>query len=336
MTTMSRDWTCNQRLLKFLRDIDLLDDVPDDEPIPGTVLARRCCPLHDGADNRQAFLIYADGYTCQTHECHKNSEFGPNLFGLIRHLVYRATGKVMPFREAIQHAERHKASLTALIPEGVRYRGRNTPFRPAVKYTAEELAACLRIPDDYYLSRGYRPETLQDFGVGTCVMQLPDGKNLLGWSVIPVQDGPPLRPKVVGYTARNPHWAEGDRYPRWLHAFKRASYVFNQPNAVLWGGTLVICEGPGDAMRCYEAGFKRAVATFGASLSGEQMAILFGPITMSEKVYIAADADEAGRKFAESVFARIKGVSKAEIIYPIAGCKDFGEMTAEQIRSMLG
>src|SRR5689334_1099355 len=108
MPTMSRDWTRNQRLLKFLREIDLLDEVPDEEPMAGTVLSRRCCPLHDGADNPLAFLVYSDGYACQTHQCHKNNEFGPNHFGLIRHLVFRATGKVMNFREAIRHAEANK------------------------------------------------------------------------------------------------------------------------------------------------------------------------------------------------------------------------------------
>ena len=337
MITMSRDWTRNRRLLNFLHDIGLLDDLPDNEPAPRTVLARRCCPLHDGADNPLAFLLYADGFACQTHQCHKNKEFGPNLFGLIRYLVYRATRRVMTFREAIQYAERHKGQLAALIPEGVRYKGRNTPSRPPVSYTAEELAACLHIPDDYFLSRGYRPETLNTFGVGTCVRQLPDGKNLQGWSVLPVTDaGGTSDRSVVGYTARNPAWVQGGTHPKWVHGVAKSQFLFNYAVAKFGTGPFVICEGPGDAMRWFEAGFPRAVAVMGASISADQMGLLFGPITLAPRVYIAADADEVGREFAELLFAQIRGVCKAEIVHPIKGAKDFGDMTAKEIRSLLG
>ena len=102
MPLNTRTKTFDKRLLTFLHDIGLLDEVPEDEPEARQVLSRRCCPLHDGADNPQAFLLYKDGYACMTHRCHKNPTFGGNLYGLVCHLAYRANGKEMalPFLSA--------------------------------------------------------------------------------------------------------------------------------------------------------------------------------------------------------------------------------------------
>jgi hypothetical protein len=41
------------RLLSFLKDVGLLDEVPAEDPGKGRVLARGVCPPHDGADARR-------------------------------------------------------------------------------------------------------------------------------------------------------------------------------------------------------------------------------------------------------------------------------------------
>jgi hypothetical protein len=181
-------------LLKLLHEIDLLDEVPDEEPEARHVLSRRCCPLHDGADNPHAFLVFKDGYACTTHNCHRDKRFGCNLFGLVRHLVFRATGKDMNFKDAVVYARRSRDELRRLVPEGERYVGRQPVRRTAGRYTPDELASCLRVPDGFYLGRGFLPETLESFGVGTCTRDLPDGKRLVREPGFEIQDS---RPAIV-------------------------------------------------------------------------------------------------------------------------------------------
>jgi 5S rRNA maturation endonuclease (ribonuclease M5) len=278
-------------------------------------------------------LVYKDGYACTTHECHKVREFGPNLFGLIRHLTFRATGQVMTFKDAVIYAERHKDRLRGLVPEGDRYRGRRTSPQPRAQMDAAQLEACLKGPDPYYLGRGYDAATLYEFGIGTCIRPLPDGKRLMGWSIIPVYHGWSGFPDVlVGYTARNPACRPGDRKTRWLVSFEKSRYLFNLRNATRNRGPVIFCEGPGDVLRFWQAGYKRAVATFGASISEDQLGLQLMISKRHERVYFAADNDEAGRRHAESASRRIG--TTAEVIYPAEGCKDFGDMTADQIRSM--
>lgn len=321
-------------LLSLFHELDLLDELPDAEPEARQVLSRRCCPLHDGADNPNAFLLYGDGFACTTRQCHKDRRFGCNLFGLVRHLVYRVTGEDKPFRDAVRYVRQHKDKLRRLVPAGVRYRGRTTSARPTVAYDAADLADCLRVPDDYCLGRGYAADTLSEFGVGTCVRRLPDGGNHLGWSVIPVFDGRPSRTRdLVGYTARNPAWSEGDHDPRWVTRFEKSHVLFNYANASRYRREpLFVCEGPGDVMRLWEAGFRAAVATFGAAISDEQVGLVWSLLRYLQPLYVAADADKAGRKFASDVWRRVG--NDAEVVYPIGEAKDFGEMTVEQIRSM--
>jgi hypothetical protein len=239
----------------------------------------------------------------------------------------------MAFKPAIKYARRHVDEIRRLVPAGTGYRGRSNRACPSADYTIEELNKCIRVPDPYYLSRGYNPETLVYFNVGTCLRQLPDGSNLVGWSIIPVYNHQVGRGRrLVGYAARNPKWRAGDRLPRWLSKFEKSDVLFNYFDAFLEPGPLFICEGPGDAMRFWEAGYRRAVATFGASISYHQIGGVWSLRRYEvNRFYIAADADEAGRRHAEYALREI-GYS-TQIIYP-SGAKDFGEMTVEQIQEM--
>jgi hypothetical protein len=320
-------------LLHFLQRLGLLAEVPETLPSKGKVLARSVCFLHDGADNPNAFLLYADGFVCTTNQCHHTMEFGHNLEGLIRLMVHKVTNKVMPWKEAWRFAQNNVDLLKELIGERVRHACGDSSGDRIITWSREDLADCLKVPDAYYLGRGFRPETLEFYGVGTCVRPLPDGNDrLLGWSIIPVLDWGDPRP--LGYTARNPRWVPGGAHPKWHHAVSRSQCLFNMGN--FWPGSdpLIICEGPGCVMRFREAGLLSAVATLGASLSDRQYG-LFMCVLYHQQVYIAADADEAGRQFAENVKKRIEGICLREprIVYP-PETKDFGDMTPEQIRAM--
>jgi hypothetical protein len=288
--------------------------------------------LHDDADNPNAFMLFADGFACSTQACHKQKQFGCNLEGLIRQMVFRVTEEVMAWRDAWDCARNNIEKMRDLVKEAnVRQaRGGSAAGRP--DWSQEDLAACLETRSAYYLDRGFRPETLEHFGVGTCVRKLPDGRRLLGWAVVPVlaNFGPPY-----GYTARNPRHGDGEQKVKWLHRLAKSECLYNGNNAWRGRGPLIICEGPGDVFRFFEAGLTTAVATLGGALSGTQYGC-FLSLYYHQNVYIAADADEAGKKFAEETWRLIRGVCLRElkILFPPPGRKDFGEATAEEIRAL--
>ena len=167
-------------------------------------------------------------------------------------------------------------TLASLIPEGVRYKGRNTPSRPPSATRPKNLPRASACPTIIISAVATGPKPFKPSGSAPAPASFPMAKTCWAGRSSRVRwphRGHPARRRLHG---KEPALAEDDRYPRWLQAFNKTGYVFNQPNAVLCGGPLVICEGPGDAMRCYEAGYIRAVAAFGASLSNDQSA---GPST---------------------------------------------------------
>jgi hypothetical protein len=318
-------------LLEYLKGIGMLEAVPEAFPGPGKPLARGVCCLHEGADNPNGFILYADGFACQTNGCHTNREFGCNIEGLIRHLVYRATGEVMAWRKAWDFARANAERLKGLVGATVR-QGRRKSWTPEVEWSREDLAACLEIPSRYYLKRGFRAETLEYFGVGDCVRPLPDGNDrLMGWAVVPVLE----RKGPLGYTARNPRYGEAGQKIKWLHGVKKSECLFNGQNASRIRGPMIICEGPGEVFRFHEGGYPGGVATLGGALSESQYGS-FLSIHYFQQVYIAADADDRGREFAEKTKWMVEGVSywKPIILLPPGGKKDFGEASPEEIRAL--
>jgi hypothetical protein len=322
--------------MEFLKEVGLLNAVPATPPGKGKVLARGVCPLHDDADNPHGFLLFADGFACTTSGCHKELGLGSNLEGLVRHLVHRLTGEVMSWRDAWDFARENLSLVRELVATCNARPAHESADEPEVTWTKGDLAACLEVPSRYYLKRGFRPDTLEHFGVGDCVRPLPDGRKLLGWPVVPVlyrQWGP-----RAGYTARNPKFGDGVQKVKWLHAFPKGRVLFNVGNASrVDRGPLIICEGPGEVFRFQEAGYRASVATCGGALSeGQYFGSFLFNLDGRRGVYIAADADVAGEKFAEQTKKMIQGVCLEEptILRPPAGRKDFGEATPDEIRAM--
>jgi hypothetical protein len=322
-----------KKVLHFLHKIGLLAAVPESMPKAGTVLARSRCFLHDG-DNPNAFLLFADGFACCTAKCHADRELGRNLPGLIRHMARRLTGRVMPWREAWRYATTHVEELRGLVGEAVRHAHASRKERGPVDWTAEDLAACLKTPDPYYISRGYRPETLAHFGVGRCVKPLPDGKDtLIGWSIFPVLDWRPPYPPA-GYTARNPRYGPGGASVKWIHAVSPLTNLFNVH--ALRGGLVkrfFICEGPGCVMRLHEAGYPDAVATLGKYLTdGQCISLEDLSLDQGLTIYAMADNDDSGRGFAEQVHRETRTLSRHEAVklFPPQPYKDIGDMPTEE------
>jgi hypothetical protein len=316
------------RVLYLLRDVGLLKAVPD-QLTANSVLSRSKCFLHDGSDNPHALLLFGDGYACTTHGCHKDRRFGSNLEGLIRHMAYRLTGQIMSWIDAWRFARRSINKLKALVGGCVRHSSTEGSPTKQVEWTKDQLLDCLDIPCPHFLKRGFRPETLAHFNVGSCVRSLPDGKRLVGWTIVPILGRPDLPPQ--GYTARNPRHGQNGQTIKWLNQVKKSQVLYNDWNASLSSGPLVITEGVPNVLRLFEAGLAGAVATLGSSLSQTQFFAVVA-LLRGQPVYIAADNDEAGRTYADQVQKQLAGVCDPRVIFAPDGLKDFGDCSADGIR----
>jgi 5S rRNA maturation endonuclease (ribonuclease M5) len=339
----------DRQVLTYLSDIGLVKDVPEVHPGQRKVLARSPCFLH-GGDNPNALLVFADGWVCDTAKCHRDRTFGQNLPGLIRRMVHGVTNEVMDWRSAWRYARANPDKFKELVGDAVRH-GKNVSGGRElyVSYSYEELAACLEVPDPYFLARGFRASTLQRFGVGRCMRPLPDRRtDLLGWSIVPSfsttrehlwSGRSRLDNQLYGYTARNPLWVEGGQEPKWKHSLKRGEMLFNRADASLGTGPIFICEGAPDAMRIWEAGHRRVVAVLGRKLSEDHQSLIGHMYDHHnpEKVYIAADNDEPGREFAREASELLKGgvcgLADVSVVFP-PSTKDFGDATVEEICEM--
>jgi hypothetical protein len=133
-----------------------------------------------------------------------------------------------------------------------------------------------------------------------------------------------------------PRFGDGVQKVKWLHQFPKGNVLFNGEGAIkAHREPLIICEGPGEVFRFQEGGYSGAVATCGGALSqGQYFSSFLFMDFEGRPVFIAADADEAGQKFAEQTRKMIRGVCLTEptILLPPAGRKDFGEATPDEIR----
>lgn len=145
----------------------------------------------------------------------------------------------------------------------------------------------------YLHQRGLTPKTIERFGLGLCRRGY-----LNGYIAIPVYGWPhPEGANPLAYLGRWPgddhDEAEGRPRYKWPEGFPKSHVVFglNQALHGTDGRPLIVVEGPFKVFHLVQAGFPNAVATFGASLSDEQAAILAGT---NRPIVLFFDGDEAG------------------------------------------
>ncbi|MDB5341990.1 MAG: primase [Schlesneria sp.] len=163
-------------------------------------------------------------------------------------------------------------------------------------------------PDVPYLfERGLKPETIRRFGIGLCRKGL-----LAGYVAIPVYDYPRLPgTNPVGYLGRwpgEPADARGDetgplRY-KFPENFPRNRVVYGLAEALhgTEGRPLIIVEGPFKVYHLFQSGFPNTGATFGASVSDEQIEIL---AATRRPLILMFDGDEAGQTGMRSAAERL-------------------------------
>jgi DNA primase len=295
------------------------------------------CPVH-GGDNSEACCIFTDGTTrignwqCWTQHC--ESEFHNNLFGFVRGCLSQKRDKSVSMNETakfcsnfldksidnINYSDVDKTQLKIIDIFNREIE------RDESKITREDIRSKLQIPSNYYINRGYLPETLDLFDVGLCAEK---NKQMFNRVVVPVYDEDY---NYVGCVGRS---TEGSTKYKWLHSrgFKK-NILYGMSIAkehILKTSTVILVEGQGDVWRMHEAGFKNCVGIFGSSLNEDQLLLLERCGALS--LVILTDSDEAGNKAYNQI---IKLCGRRFNYYrPSISKKDVGDMTTEQINEEL-
>jgi hypothetical protein len=161
----------------------------------------------------------------------------------------------------------------------------------------------------YLLERGLTKETAFHFGVGGF-----SGKgSMRDRVVIPIHNG---QGELVAYAGRA---LEGEK-PKYKFPanFKKSLELFNLHRAIAATTapleSVILVEGFFDAMKVYQAGYRRVVAMMGSSLSQGQEELL---IRHFESVSIMLDGDQAGSRASDQCLLRLgKRVSVRVISLP--------------------
>ena len=329
------------------------------------------CPVH-GGDNAGALNIYFGGesvpgyWRCQSRHC--ENIFKRTIIGFVRgvlsHQKFGWTGpnskQTVGFGDTIQwccrflgvryddlqidRVELEKRAFAGNITNIVR-----TIEQGKLSVTRQQAIAKLDIPAQYFINRGWSPEILQRFDVGTP----KDNSKLRDRIVVPIYDD--SGQFFMGATARSIHeecgecgmyhppttpcpdkgdrfaWAE---YPKWKNInFNRDSVLYNFWNSkghIRRTGTVVIVEGPGDLWRLEEAGIRLGVAMLGTSLSDQQQIIL--EMSGAMNVVIATNTDAAG---IESRNKLKKQLGRMFRIYsPSIDSNDLGDLSPAEVREV--
>ena len=296
------------------------------------------CPIHQG-DNNQAFNInidpsseYYGAWFCNTKHCHNNA--GNDILALVNGLLNTKSHKAYSFREVLRFA---KEFTKGVIADSNMVSGstdalskileKNAKTKVSGKHTRKQVRERLVIPCEFYLSRGYSPEALDEFDVGTC----EDPKSeMYKRAVFPIYDeGDEYMIGCVGRTI-----CEDQR--KWINkkGFNKSSFLYNYGKAIKHidkSSTIILVEGQGDVIRLYEAGILNAVGIFGSHLSDSQEFLLQKSGALN--VVIMTDSDDAGQRCRDEIKEKLQySFNIYDVITP---SNDIGDMTIEQINEII-
>lgn len=316
------------------------------------------CPIHDSSRDESLSLFtsgqkYSGNYVCWTNHCEKDC--GNGAINLIKSILEQTQKKKLRLKDVIDWVlETTKSSLPESSINAKEKKSftkyvdslNSNKIENSTKITREYVRSTLIIPCEYYIKRGYSPETLDKFDVGLCVK--PKTQMFMR-AVVPVYHnnymvgcvGRSLNEKCQicnKYHQKNKmcptnkieeRWAE-----KWVNSesFTSSQYLYNKNDTEQYikdTNTVIIVEGQGDVWKLYEAGIFNCFGIFGCSLSESQILLLENlPI---QNIILGLDNDEAG------INGKLKIVNRLKRYYNIMDLsfqkKDFGDMSIQEIKN---
>jgi len=219
--------------------------------------------------------------------CHACREGGDAI-----HFIQKKFG--LSFREACERIAANNNIQVIYIEENDQYNAEKKEelrrMLEAVKIAQDNYRSDLRasaLAVDFLKSRGIRPETSRDFGLG-----YNQAENRL---TIPIKN---YKGEIVGFTGR----AIGDEKPKYKNTenniiFNKSDLVFNEYDASDWvrkSGECIFVEGHIDVISMWQAGIKNVVAIQGTASPSER--IITRLKRKANRFVLCMDTDEAGEK----------------------------------------
>jgi 5S rRNA maturation endonuclease (ribonuclease M5) len=293
------------------------------------------CPVHESSDNPKA-VSYSTSrkmWKCWTRDC--QSEYGSDIFGLIRGALSNQTGEEVDFKQALKWAckllnikSNFKQQKTIEVTEDdlekiIKIFNQQEKQH---KQTSIDLKCDLSIPSEYFYGRGFNKKTLKHFGVGDCC----EKGTLQDRAIIPIhnENGKTL----VGAIGRATKEYRNPKFLIYPKGFDKRYYFYNYHRAIKKAeetSCLFILEGQGDVWRMYEAGVQNAVSLFGKTIS-EQHVSKLNKLAITNLV-ILMDNDQAGREARIQIQRQLGRMYK--LIFPRLSNKDIGDMDVKTIKS---
>ena len=322
------------------------------------ILIKSVCPIH-GGDNPTALNMYYNGdykihFKCRTHQCEEI--FGNDLISFVRGVLSRLRhdwtqqgDKEAQFKDAVDFLLKFigkdfdslKAEDVNLekLKFGSLVNGLNTESPKKGTITREAYRSKVQIPAEYYVSRGFSKEILDEYDVGFCSNPR---KPMYQRAIVPIYDNE--HQYMVGCTGRsifekcdecnNYHdpAKKCHHFPKWFHSkgFQKEKWLYNYWKAkepISDSGVAIIVESPGNVWRLAEADIHNVVAIFGTAFNNDQKHLLDASGAFS--LICLMDNDDAGRKAArkiEEVCGRLY-----RIFYPNFNANDIAELDLDNI-----
>lgn len=315
------------------------------------------CPIH-GSSRTNSMSIFTDGNTsvgnfvCWTNHC--ELDIGKGVINLVQFLLNEKTGK----NNSIQEVSNFIKSITGKEIGNISFEeterkkfiksvyNKVENFNPTI--SRNQVRINLKIPSDYYLSRGFSKEILSRYDIGFCFKKQDE---LFMRTVVPVYNDDF---KLIGRLGRsifnqciicNKYHDKNRMCPtnsieeiwasKWRNSlgFNTGNYLYN-----LWYAkkhiqqkqSVILVEGCGDILRLEEAEIKIGLGLFGLELTDKKLEILNSLGIMN--VYLVLDSDCAGKEAAEKILNKIKNYFNTSVIE--IKNKDVGETSVSETRNI--
>lgn len=262
------------------------------------------CPGHEErtghADRNPSWYINADS---GAHICF-SCGFKGNLYSLVSYL------RGVPLEEAKEFTRSHynltERMMRLLEPEAPKEEER-------VIVTESMLSAFVDVPDEALLARGLTREAANFYRIRW-------DRHRNNW-IIPVRH---VRGHLLGWQEKGFTTRYFNNHPKGM---KKGQSLFGYDEYK--SGDMIVVESPLDVVRLASIGISGGVATYGCTISIEQLNAIRG----ADRIIFALDNDEAGKASSRDLFQRCREL-KAEawfFNYGTIDVKDVGAMSRAEV-----
>jgi len=325
------------------------------------------CPIH-GGDNMSAINLYYVGdsyrgnWKCRTHQCEKY--FQSSIIGFVRGILSKKKydwsqegDQIVTFSETLQFVK----DFTNLDPSKIRISTKDKEKHDFINSLSilttapkiltnnhlvrNDVRKLLRIPSEYFASRGFSPEILNKYDVGDC---LNAHKEMSKRAVVPIYD---IDYKyMIGCTGRSiylkcnkckcyhetssacPDNEKKWLFPKWKHSkgFSAENSLYNfwfAKEQIQKSRTAILVESPGNVWKLEDCGIHNSLGMFGSNLNNKQKMLL--DISGAMTLIIITDSDEAGESARQQIENKCKKTYNIKHIR--VSKNDIAELNTEEI-----